>query len=151
MLHMCSVVSNYLQPHELQPASRLHCPWTFPGQNTGVGCHFLIQGIFLTQWSEPSSPPSAALTGRFFTTAPPCYIDVFAVPSFLTFKLFSGFLNYEFFYNGYYYLMIILYISRNYKIKMYVHFAGFLSYCCFFILMMSTHIFIISSFLLALI
>ena len=24
-------------------------PWDFPGQNTGVGCHFLLQGIFLTQ------------------------------------------------------------------------------------------------------
>ena len=22
----------------------------FPGKNTGVGCHFLLQGIFLTQW-----------------------------------------------------------------------------------------------------
>ena len=25
------------------------CPWNFPGKNTGVGCHFLLQGIFLTQ------------------------------------------------------------------------------------------------------
>ena len=25
------------------------CPWDFPGRNTGVGCHFLLQGIFLTQ------------------------------------------------------------------------------------------------------
>ena len=23
--------------------------WDFPGKNTGVGCHFLLQGIFLTQ------------------------------------------------------------------------------------------------------
>ena len=22
------------------------CPWDFPGKNTGVGCHFLLQGIF---------------------------------------------------------------------------------------------------------
>ena len=21
------------------------CPWDFPGKNTGVGCHFLLQGI----------------------------------------------------------------------------------------------------------
>ena len=28
---------------------RLLCPWDFPGENTGVGCHFLLQGIFLTQ------------------------------------------------------------------------------------------------------
>ena len=25
-----------------------------PGKNTGVGCHFLLQGIFLTQGSNPS-------------------------------------------------------------------------------------------------
>ena len=30
------------------------CPWDFPGKNTGVGCHFLLQGIFLTQGSNPS-------------------------------------------------------------------------------------------------
>ena len=24
-------------------------PWDFPGQNTGVVCHFLLQGIFMTQ------------------------------------------------------------------------------------------------------
>ena len=28
------------------------CPWLFPGKNTGVGCHFLLQGIFLTQGSN---------------------------------------------------------------------------------------------------
>ena len=25
------------------------CPWNSPGKNTGVRCHFLLQGIFLTQ------------------------------------------------------------------------------------------------------
>ena len=44
----CSVVSNSLQLHGLYPA-RLLCPWDFPGKNTGVGCHSLLQGIFLTQ------------------------------------------------------------------------------------------------------
>ena len=37
-----------LQSCGLQPA-RLLCPWDFPGKNTGVGCHFLLQGIFPTQ------------------------------------------------------------------------------------------------------
>ena len=46
-----SVVSNSLQPHGLQPA-RLLCPWNFPGKNTGVGCHFLLLGIFPTQGSN---------------------------------------------------------------------------------------------------
>ena len=32
---------------------RLLCPWDFPGKNTGVGCHFLLQGIFATQGSKP--------------------------------------------------------------------------------------------------
>ena len=31
-----------------QPTRLLH-PWDFPGQSTGVGCHFLLQGIFPTQ------------------------------------------------------------------------------------------------------
>ena len=39
---------NSLWPHGLQP-SRLLCPWDFPGKNAGVGCHFLLQGILLTQ------------------------------------------------------------------------------------------------------
>ena len=30
-------------------ASRLLCPWDFPGKNTIAGCHFLLHGIFLTQ------------------------------------------------------------------------------------------------------
>ena len=34
-----------LRPHGLQPTSLL-CPWNFPDKDTGVGCHFLLQGIF---------------------------------------------------------------------------------------------------------
>ena len=47
-----SVVSNTLQLHGQQP-TRLLCPWDFPGKNTGVGCHSLLQGIFVTQGSNP--------------------------------------------------------------------------------------------------
>ena len=47
----CSVVPDSLQPHGLQP-SWLLCPWDFPGKGTGVGCHFLLQGIFPTQESN---------------------------------------------------------------------------------------------------
>ena len=32
------------------------CPWDSPGKNTGVSCHFLIQGIFPTQGSNPVIP-----------------------------------------------------------------------------------------------
>ena len=33
-------------------ACRLLCPWDSPGKNTGVGCHFLLQGLFPTQESN---------------------------------------------------------------------------------------------------
>ena len=47
----CLILCNH---HGLQP-TRLHCPWDFPGKNTGVGCHFLLQCgcIYLTY--EPKS------------------------------------------------------------------------------------------------
>ena len=37
------------------PGSSIH-PWDFPGKSTGVGCHFLLQGIFPTQGSNPVLP-----------------------------------------------------------------------------------------------
>ena len=48
----CSVMSNSLQHYGLG-STRLLCPWDSPGRNTGKGCHFLLQGIFLTQGSNP--------------------------------------------------------------------------------------------------
>ena len=47
----CSVVSNSLRTHGLEP-TRFLCPWDFPGKNTGVGFHSLLQGIFPTQGSN---------------------------------------------------------------------------------------------------
>ena len=41
-----------LGPHELYLTRHL-CPWDFLGKNTGVGGHFLLQGIFLTRESNP--------------------------------------------------------------------------------------------------
>ena len=47
--YCCCLVSKWcpvlLQPHGLLPV-RFLCSWDFPGKNTGVGCHFLLQGIF---------------------------------------------------------------------------------------------------------
>ena len=47
------------------------CPWDFPSQNTGVGCHVFLQGIFPTQglnpcllhcmWIHHTAPPWEAL------------------------------------------------------------------------------------------
>ena len=59
-----SVTSDSLRLHGLQPTSL--CPWDFSGKNTGAGCHFLFQRIFLTQ----GIPASPALAGIFFTTEP---------------------------------------------------------------------------------
>ena len=47
-----SVISDSLQPHGPQPTG-LFCSRNLPGKNTGVGCHVLLQGIFLTQGSNP--------------------------------------------------------------------------------------------------
>ena len=52
MFVSCSVMSDSLRSCELYLA-RLLCPWDFPGKNTKVGCHFLLQGIFPTQGSNP--------------------------------------------------------------------------------------------------
>ena len=41
-----------LTPWTIYPASLL-CLWDSPGKNTGEDCHFLLQGIFPTQESNP--------------------------------------------------------------------------------------------------
>ena len=56
-----SVMSDSLRPHGLSPA-RLLCPWNFPGKNTGVGYHLLLQGTY-----AGIKPVSLALAGKFFT------------------------------------------------------------------------------------
>ena len=45
-----SVVSDSSQPHGL------YSPWNSPDQNTGVGSHSLLQGIFPIQGSNPGLP-----------------------------------------------------------------------------------------------
>ena len=60
----CSAVSNSLRPHRLWPA-KLLCPWDCPGKNSGVGCHALLQGIFLTQGLNSSGSPEL-VDGFFF-------------------------------------------------------------------------------------
>ena len=51
-LYLVAKLRPILQPHRLQPA-RLICPLNFPGKNTEVGCHFLLQQIFPIQESKP--------------------------------------------------------------------------------------------------
>ena len=55
-----------LRPYVLQPA-RLLWSWDSPDKNTGVGCCFLLQGIFPTQGSNPQPLTSPVLAGELFT------------------------------------------------------------------------------------
>ena len=38
----------FVTPWTIAHQGGLLCPWDFPGKNTGVGCHFLLQGTFPT-------------------------------------------------------------------------------------------------------
>ena len=58
-------MSDSLRPHSLQPARLLH-PWDFHGKSTGVGCHFLLQGFFLTQGLNPAVLPWQVFFFFFF-------------------------------------------------------------------------------------
>ena len=49
----------------LTVARQLLCPWDPPGKNTGVGRHFLLQGIFPTHRSNPGLPHCRRI---------PCYL-----------------------------------------------------------------------------
>ena len=44
-------MSNSVRPHRWQP-TRLPRPWDSPGNNTGVGCHFLLQCMKVKSESE---------------------------------------------------------------------------------------------------
>ena len=83
-------MSNSVRPHRWQPI-RLPCPWDFPGKNTGVGCHFLVQCMKVKSESEVtqsclilSGPMDCSLPGSSvqarvlewgaigFSARPPC-------------------------------------------------------------------------------
>ena len=49
-LFSCSVCLTFCNPVDCSPPG--YSVWDFPGKNTGVGCHFLLPGIFLTQGSN---------------------------------------------------------------------------------------------------
>ena len=56
------------------------CPWDSSGKNTGMGCHFLLQGIFLTQELNLSLL-SLALAGEFFATSATWVAKAYLKPS----------------------------------------------------------------------
>ena len=53
ILQQRSVTSTVCGPVDGSPPGSSLCPWDSPGKNTGVGCHFLLRGIFPTQGSNP--------------------------------------------------------------------------------------------------
>src|SRR5574337_383653 len=69
-------MSDSVQPHRWQPTRLCH-PWDFPGKNTGVGCHFLLQCLKVKRESEviqscptlcdpmDCSPPGSSIHGIF--------------------------------------------------------------------------------------
>ena len=59
-----SVMPSSFVTHGLYP-TRLLCPWNFPGKNTGAGCCFLLQGIFLTQGSNLGLPHCRQILPRW--------------------------------------------------------------------------------------
>ena len=65
----CSNLFDSLQPHGLQPIKLLY-PWNFPGKFIGMGFHFLLQRIFLTQDSYLGLEglSVSCITGIFLTT-----------------------------------------------------------------------------------
>ena len=52
---VCSIAQSCLSLSDSMDCSSLgsSSPWGFPGKNTRVGCHFLLQGVFPTQRSNP--------------------------------------------------------------------------------------------------
>ena len=89
------VMSDSLQPQGLLPASLL-CPRNFPGKNTGVSGHFLLQEIFPELGIETSSPVSPTLAGRFFTTelpGKPCLLFTLTFTLEGSQILFKGFMS----------------------------------------------------------
>ena len=72
-----SVVTVSLRPHGLcsPPGPSVH--EDSPGKNTGVGCHALLQGIFLTEGLNPGLPHCRQILYQSVTGEFPKYsVDV---------------------------------------------------------------------------
>ena len=70
-LHVCSAVSNSLQPHGLQ-STKLFCLLDSLDKNIGMGCHVLCPGDLPHPGIKSASLTSPALKSRFFTTSITC-------------------------------------------------------------------------------
>ena len=63
-------MSDSVRPHGLQPTKLLR-PWDSPGKNTGVGCHFLLQGMKVESESEVAQSCLLATPWTVAHQAPP--------------------------------------------------------------------------------
>ena len=52
--YICLVAKSHPTLCDPMDPARFLYPWDFPSKNTGVGCCSLLQGIFLTQETNPS-------------------------------------------------------------------------------------------------
>ena len=79
--YIASVVSDSMRPNGRQP-TRLPCPWDSPGENTGVGCHVLLQcmkvkslshvQLFATPWTAAYQvPPSIGFSRQEYWSGVP--------------------------------------------------------------------------------
>ena len=76
-----SVVFDSLRSYWLYVAARLLRPWDFPAKNTGLCCHFLLQGIFRTQgWNSRLLHCGQALDGQFSSVQSLSCVRLFATP-----------------------------------------------------------------------
>ena len=91
-------MSDSVQPHRRQP-TRLPRPWDSPGENTRVGCHFLLQCMKVKSESElaqscrtPSdpmdcSPPGSSAHGICQARVLECGAIAFSAASFYVFVI----------------------------------------------------------------
>ena len=98
-------MSDSVRPHRRQP-TRLLCPWDFPGKNTGVGCHFLLQCMKVKSesevaqlcptlldpmdYSQPGSSIYGILQARVLEWVAIAFSDKWSITFFI---FFSGFIH----------------------------------------------------------
>ena len=63
--------------------NRLYSPWNSPGQNTGVGSHSLLQGIFPTQGYNPDVPHCRQIPFFFFQFSFVVVVLIFLINLFI--------------------------------------------------------------------
>ena len=79
---VASIVSHSVGSYGLQPA-RLLCSWDSLGKSTREGCHTLLQGIFLTEGSNPGLLHCRHILYHWATREVPpiCIYPPFGLPS----------------------------------------------------------------------